>query len=218
MLERSRTIHATPTSASSTAVPCRDRERAARARVVLDPFVTTDSVVVQPPAGRARPDAARNRRLLAGRLLRSPNEFCAALALDSSVTDARRQLLEIETATGSWVRVSTDVWDDDQPLRYAAFNAEGGWFINPLTPLGVRARSSVYDVRRHIRSDRWRRSELHQLFPEYASAISSREPAWWTGRSANHSTGRRGRVRRPAAPDGHPRGEVRPHAIHEHGP
>jgi len=119
---------------------------ASRARVVLDPFVTTDSVSF------SLQQVARARTLLGtadywrGDFTGARNEFCAALALDSSVTDARRQLLEIETATAPWVRVSTDVWDDDQPLRYATFNAEGGWFINPLTPLGVRARSSVYDV------------------------------------------------------------------------
>jgi Tfp pilus assembly protein PilF len=74
------------------------------------------------------------------------NKFRAALALDSSLADARRQLVEIETATAPWVHVGTDLWDDDQPLRYASFNADGGWFATPLTPIDVRARSSVYDA------------------------------------------------------------------------
>ena len=117
-----------------------------RARVVLSPLATTDSVSF---SGQ---QIARARTLLGtadywqGDFTRARNEFRVALALDSSVVDARRQLLEIETAAAPWVRVGTDLWDDDQPLRYASFSADGGWFINPLTPLNVRARSSVYDV------------------------------------------------------------------------
>ena len=117
-----------------------------RARVILRPFVAADSVSF------SHQHVARARALLGtadywrGDFTGARNEFRAALALDSSLVDARRQLREIETAATPWVRIGSDLWDDDQPLRYATFNAEGGWFINPLTPLGVRARSSVYDV------------------------------------------------------------------------
>jgi Tfp pilus assembly protein PilF len=123
-----------------------ETENTNRARVILGPFVATDS------ASFSRQQIARARTLLGtadywrGDYTRARNEFRAALALDSSVADARRQLLEIETAAAPWLRVATNLWDDDQPLRYATVDAEGGWFINPLTPLGVRARSSVYDV------------------------------------------------------------------------
>ena len=117
-----------------------------RARALLAPFTVSDSVSF------SRLQLARARTLLGtadywhGDFTGARNEFRAALALDPSVADARRQLGEIETAAASWVRIGADMWDDDQPLRFASFNAEGGWFINPLTPLGVRARSSVYDV------------------------------------------------------------------------
>ena len=117
-----------------------------RARAVLAPFTVSDSVSF------TRQHLARARTLLGttdywrGDYTGARNEFRAALALDSSAADARRQLGEIETASAPWVRVGADLWDDDQPLRFAGFNAEGGWFINPLTPLGVRARSTVYDV------------------------------------------------------------------------
>ena len=118
----------------------------ARARDILTPMVSTDSVSFHPA------EIARARTLLgtadywSGDFTSARRQFIAALGLDSSVTDARRQLTEIETAAASWVRFSADLWDDDQPLRFATFGAEGGWFLNPLTPLGVRATSSLFDV------------------------------------------------------------------------
>jgi len=120
--------------------------KSSRARVILAPFMVGDSVSF------SRPQIAQARSWVGtadywkGDFTGARNEFRAALALDSSLADARRQLLEIENAAASWLRVGGDMWDDDQPLRFASFNAEGGWFINPLTPLAVRARSSVYDV------------------------------------------------------------------------
>ncbi len=117
-----------------------------RARDVLAPLTANRST-----SNSAR-QIARARTLLGtadywrGDFTGARNEFRTALALDSSLADARRQLLEIETAAAPWVRVGTDLWDDDQPLRYASFNAEGGWFVTPLTPIDVRARSSVYDA------------------------------------------------------------------------
>jgi len=119
---------------------------ARRARAVLDPFVANDAGAFSPQ------QIARARTLLGtadywrGDFTKARNEFRAALALDSSVADARRQLLEIQAAAAPWVRIGSDLWDDDQPLRYASFNAEGGWFVTPLTPIDVRARSSVYDA------------------------------------------------------------------------
>jgi Tfp pilus assembly protein PilF len=119
---------------------------ASRARAILGPVVATDSVSFSPQ------QIARARTLLGtadywrGDFTKARDEFRAALALDSSVADARRLLLEIETAAAPWVRIDSDLWDDDQPLRYAGFNAEGGWFVTPLTPIDVRARSSLYDA------------------------------------------------------------------------
>ena len=117
-----------------------------RARDVLTPLIENQS------KSASAQQLARARTLLGtadywrGDYTGARNEFRAALALDSSVADARRQLLEIETAAASWVRVGANLWDDDQPLRFVDFNADGGWFVNPLTPIGVRARSSVYDA------------------------------------------------------------------------
>jgi len=118
----------------------------ARAHEVLAPIVSADSATFQPP------EIARARTLLGtadywrGDYTAARREFITALSLDSSVTDARRQLMEIESASASWVRFSADVWDDDQPLTYVTFDADGGWFLNPLTPLGVHARSTLFDA------------------------------------------------------------------------
>ena len=115
-----------------------------RARRVLAP-VEGDSVSSTPT------QIARAGALLGtadywgGDLTTARRRFASALRLDSSLTDARRQLAEIETAAASWVRVRSDVWDDDQPLHFATFAAEGGWFATPLTSLGITARSSLFD-------------------------------------------------------------------------
>jgi len=120
--------------------------KSSRAREVLAPVTGNTS------SSSSAQQIARARTLVGtadywrGNFTGARNEFRAALALDSSRADARRQLLEIETAAAPWVRVGTDLWDDDQPLRYSSFSAQGGWFVTPLTPIDVRARSSVYDA------------------------------------------------------------------------
>jgi len=117
----------------------------ARARVILAPMVATDSVSY-PPA-----QVARARTLLgtadywSGAVTGARREFATALRLDTSVTDARRALTEIETAAAAWVRIGSAFWNDDQPLRHASFDAEAGWYPNPLTPLVIRAASTVFD-------------------------------------------------------------------------
>jgi hypothetical protein len=116
-----------------------------RARAVVAPMLATDS------ASYAPAQIARARTLLgtadywSGDLTAARREFATALSLDTSVTDARRQLTEIETAAAAWIRIGSAFWNDDQPLRHASFDAEAGWYPNPLTPLVIRAVSTVFD-------------------------------------------------------------------------
>jgi len=116
-----------------------------RSREVLAPIVSKDS------SQATRTQLARAHSLLgtasywSGDFSAARRELRIALALDSSVADARRQLREIEVATAASVKVGSQLWDDDQPLRYASFEAEGGWFATPLTPIAVRARSTHFD-------------------------------------------------------------------------
>jgi hypothetical protein len=115
-----------------------------RARTVLEPMVGDSSAFQTGEIARAR-TLIGTAEYWQGDFTSARREFVSALELDSSVTDARRQLREIELAAASWVRVGADLWDDDQPLGFAAADADGAWFVNPLTPLGVRARSTVFD-------------------------------------------------------------------------
>jgi hypothetical protein len=117
----------------------------ARARAIIAPMLATDSASYTPA------QLARARTLLgtadywSGNLTAARLEFATALGLDTSVTDARRQLTEIETAAAAWIRLGSEFWNDDQPLRHASFDAEAGWYPNPLTPLVIRATSTVFD-------------------------------------------------------------------------
>jgi len=118
----------------------------ARAESVLAPVIAGDSMSSSPT------DVARARTLLGttkywrGDYTGARREFRSALQLDSSVADARRQLTEIETASASWMRLGTGLWNDDQPLRFAAVDVDGGWFANPLTPIGFRGFTTRFDA------------------------------------------------------------------------
>jgi len=162
-----------------------------RAKEILAPFTARDSASLAPQ------QLARARTLLGtaaywrGDFTEARNEFRTALALDSSSADARRQLLEIETVAASWIRLGTDAWDDDQPLRYATFSADGGWFLDPLTPLGVRARSAMYTVDGVSQSVLTAEASFTSYFPnahvdlDAAAGVLERsfdESTDWTGR------------------------------------
>jgi tetratricopeptide (TPR) repeat protein len=69
-------------------------------------------------------------------------------ALRSSPThgEALRQLLEIRVASAPWIRLSSGVGRDDQPLDRLAFGIEGGWFATPLLPFTLRVQPATYRV------------------------------------------------------------------------
>ena len=119
-----------------------DLREAARAREVLTPLVETGP--------RLRPASGRALTLLGtldywrGDYARARNHFIESLSVDPTDADARRQLREIEMASASWVRVAGVGWHDDQPLDHTAFEAEGGWFASPVTPLSVRVGSTQF--------------------------------------------------------------------------
>ena len=126
-----------------------DTRSNARAQDVLAPLASPTTTAST--NGGAGSPAARANGLLGtlaywnGDLVTARRHFSEALALDPSLEDARRQLLEIETATASWIRVGATGWDDDQPLQHTAGAVEGGWFMNPLTPLTIHTRAIQYD-------------------------------------------------------------------------
>ena len=167
--------------------------KGARADGVLAPFTAADSNTVTPQQLSRAHTLLGTAAYWRGDFTAARTEFRAAIALDSTAADARRQLREIETVAASWIRVGTDVWDDDQPLRYATFNAEGGWYLDPLTPLGIRARSAAYDVDGVSQSVLTAEASLTSYFPsahldlDAAAGVLERsfdESTDWTGRLA----------------------------------
>ena len=165
--------------------------KGARAQVILAPFTAKHSSSFSSQQRSRAHGLLGTAAYWRGDFTEARNEFRAALAIDSAAADSRRQLLEIETVTASWIRVGTDAWDDDQPLRYATFNAEGGWYLDPLTPLGVRARSTAYDVDGVSQSVLTAEASLTSYFPaahldlDAAAGVVERsfdESMDWTGR------------------------------------
>ncbi|MEO8192372.1 MAG: tetratricopeptide repeat protein [Gemmatimonadales bacterium] len=65
--------------------------------------------------------------------------FREALAGDSSITDAQRQLAEIRAFAAPWFRVAGGGLHDDQPLDRWGGEVEGGYYITPL--FSVKART-----------------------------------------------------------------------------
>lgn len=64
--------------------------------------------------------------------------FTEALDTNPSQPDATRQLAQILSASAPWVRVSSSVRHDDQPLDRLALGLEAGWFATPLVPVTIR--------------------------------------------------------------------------------
>ena len=107
---------------------------------------STARALVKPLADTGSRDLPATRRALTqigtleywrGDFTRARRLFIETLRIDSSNAEARRQLREIELASAAWVRLGGAGWHDDQPIDRATFDAEGGWFLTPLTPLTV---------------------------------------------------------------------------------
>ena len=116
-----------------------------RAREVVSPILSEDSLRATATQTARAHSLLGTASYWSGDFSAARRELRNALALDSSLADARRQLREIESVAAAWVRIGSQLWDDDQPLQYASFEAEGGWFATPLASIGVRARSIQFD-------------------------------------------------------------------------
>jgi tetratricopeptide (TPR) repeat protein len=79
-----------------------------------------------------------------GDLTQGRRRFEEALRANPNQEDARRQLQEIRAVTASWIRVSSSVQRDNQPLVRATFGFEAGWFATPLTQLTFRVEPQQY--------------------------------------------------------------------------
>jgi hypothetical protein len=115
-----------------------------RAREVLEPVARDTTSFTPGKIAQARTLLA-TADYWAGDFTAARRQFAAALRLDSSLIDARRQLTEIETVSAPWIRLTAGGLDDDQPLRSASIGAEAAWFATPLVPLGIGARSTAFD-------------------------------------------------------------------------
>lgn len=105
-----------------------------------------DSAVVLLQAAHERVPADHRIEFMLGETLywlgdftRAADHFRNVLRADPSNASARRQLLEIRTASAPWVRSRVTREDDSQPLDRTSGEFEAGFFMNPLWSLGMRA-------------------------------------------------------------------------------
>ena len=70
----------------------------------------------------------------------------AVLRADPAHAEAGRQLQEIRAASAPWVRFSSGLGRDDQPLDRVTLGVEAGWFATPLLPVTVRVEPTTYRV------------------------------------------------------------------------
>jgi hypothetical protein len=79
-----------------------------------------------------------------GDLTGARRHFLSALDANPKQEKAQQQLREILITTAPWLRISSNLWRDDQPFHRAGFGVEAGWFVTPLTEVTARARSMQY--------------------------------------------------------------------------
>lgn len=79
-----------------------------------------------------------------GDLTTAQRLFEAALRANPALAEARRQLQEILSVSAPWIRVSSGLGHDDQPLDRVAVGVEAGWFATPLMPVTVRVEPRRY--------------------------------------------------------------------------
>jgi uncharacterized protein (TIGR02996 family) len=121
----------------------------ARARVLAMPLLDN-------PATRVEANALLGTiAYWQGDLTTARRRFESVLREDAMHADARRQLLEIVSATVPWVRVASDLQHDDQPLDRAALGVDAGWFVTPLTPIRVRIQPRRYGLNDSVTRSLW---------------------------------------------------------------
>jgi tetratricopeptide (TPR) repeat protein len=81
-----------------------------------------------------------------GEYTRAKRYFSVALAADSGLVDARRQLSEIQAASAPWVVVGASGLSDDQPLDRIEGELEGGLYLNPLATVSAMVRPMYFST------------------------------------------------------------------------
>lgn len=159
-----------------------------RARTILMPLLAI-------PAARAEAETLLG--VLAywgGDLSEARHRFDAALQANPDQAEAAGHLRDIRVVTAPWIRASSSVWHDNQPLDRLALGLEAGWFATPLTEVTARVQPARYRA-----DDATRSVEAAELAMTHVAAKARLEAAiaagairrsygdssWdWTGRAS----------------------------------
>jgi tetratricopeptide (TPR) repeat protein len=79
-----------------------------------------------------------------GDLTTATRFFTEALQANPLQAEAQRQLQAIRATTAPWIRVSSGLRHDDQPLDRVGVGFEAGWFATPVLPVTVRVEPMQY--------------------------------------------------------------------------
>jgi tetratricopeptide (TPR) repeat protein len=127
----------------------------------------------------ARAEAETLLGLLAywhGDLSEARRRFDAALQANPEQPEAEGHLRDIRGITAPWIRVSSSIWHDNQPLDRLALGLEAGWFATPLTEVTARMQPARYRA-----DDGTRSAEAAELAMTHVAAKAHLEAAMAAG-------------------------------------
>ena len=129
-----------------------------------------------------------------GDLSRAQRLFMEALSLDSNQPEIAGSLRQIRNGAAPWVRISSNVRHDDQPLDYFGAGIEAGWFATPLVPLTMHFKPKTYRLPGGVVRRAWSAEGMvdsawpsRHLETQLAAGVLQRDVPdgiEWTGRAA----------------------------------
>lgn len=90
-----------------------------------------------------------------GDLTTAARLFREVLHLNPARADAQQQLRAIQAGSTPWIRLSTTLAHDDQPLTPLSGGGEVGWWLTPVAPVSLRFAPTKFYLRNGVTRRMW---------------------------------------------------------------
>ena len=90
-----------------------------------------------------------------GDLTTAARLFREVLRLNPAHGDAQLQLRAIQAGSAPWIRLSSTLAHDDQPLTRLRGGGEAGWWLTPLAPVSMRFEPTEYQLPNGVTRRMW---------------------------------------------------------------